>query len=63
VKVSEGAVCNFSFSADGNRFTPIGQPFTAKQGKWVGSTVGLFAVRRGMVREVGYADFDWFRIE
>ena len=63
VKVSEGADCTFSYSTDGKAFRPVGQPFRAKQGKWVGSTVGLFAVRRGMVREVGYADFDWFRIE
>jgi beta-xylosidase len=62
VKVTEGGVCNFSFSNDGKSFTSVGSPFTARQGRWIGSTLGLFAVRVGMVREVGYADFDWFRI-
>lgn len=63
VKVSAGGVCNFSFSADGVKFTSVGEPFTARQGRWIGAKVGLFAVRTGKTRETGYADFDWFRIE
>jgi hypothetical protein len=63
VKVAEGAVCTFSYSADGKTFAPVGEPFTARQGRWIGSTLGLFAVRAGTAREVGYADFDWFRVE
>lgn len=63
VKVAEGAVCTFSYSTDGKSFTTIGEPFKARQGRWIGSTVGLFAVRQGTAREVGYADFDWFRVE
>ncbi|HEX6625704.1 MAG TPA: glycoside hydrolase 43 family protein [Pyrinomonadaceae bacterium] len=63
VKVAEGAVCTFSYSADGKTFTTVGEPFTARQGRWIGSTLGLFAVRTGTAREVGYADFDWFRVE
>ena len=34
-----------------------------KRNFWIGSTLGLFAVRTGTAREVGYADFDWFRVE
>jgi beta-xylosidase len=63
VRVSEGAVCRFSFSADGVNFTPVGAPFTARKGKWIGAKVGLFAVRTGTTRETGYADVDWFRVE
>ncbi|HLM54680.1 MAG TPA: glycoside hydrolase 43 family protein [Pyrinomonadaceae bacterium] len=63
VKVSKGAACEFSYSADGRTFTRVGEPFTAKQGKWIGAKVGLFAVRTGRTRETGYADFDWFRFE
>jgi beta-xylosidase len=63
VKVSRAGVCNFSYSADGATFSSIGAPFTARQGKWIGAKVGLFAVRRGKTRETGYADFDWFRVE
>jgi beta-xylosidase len=63
VKVSAGAVCNFSFSTDGKTFTPVGEPFTAKQGRWIGAKLGIFATRVGKTREYGYADFDWFRFE
>jgi beta-xylosidase len=63
VKVSAGAVCKFSYGADGRTFTPVGEPFTAKQGRWIGARVGLFASRVGKTREFGYADFDWFRFE
>ncbi|HEX8142762.1 MAG TPA: glycoside hydrolase 43 family protein [Pyrinomonadaceae bacterium] len=63
VKVSQNAVCNFSYSTDGNNFSPVGEPFTARKGKWIGAKVGLFAVRIGTTRETGYADFDWFRVE
>jgi beta-xylosidase len=63
VTVSEHAQCRFSFSEDGNRFTPIGEAFPAREGKWIGAKVGIFAVRTGTANESGYADFDWFRIE
>ncbi|HEV2765953.1 MAG TPA: glycoside hydrolase 43 family protein [Pyrinomonadaceae bacterium] len=63
VKVSKGGVCDFSYSADGARFTPVGQRFTARPGRWIGAKVGLYAVRTGRTRETGYADVDWFRIE
>jgi beta-xylosidase len=63
VKVSSDAVCNFSYSTDGTIFLPVGEPFHARKGKWIGAKVGLFAVATGKTREMGYADFDWFRIE
>jgi beta-xylosidase len=63
VKVSEDAKCSFSYSDDGIVFTSVGEPFVAKKGKWIGAKVGLFAIRTGRVREVGYADVDWFRFE
>ena len=63
VRVSKDAVCNFSYSVDGTSFSPLGEPFNARKGKWIGAKVGIFASRRGKTRETGYADFDWFRIE
>ena len=63
VKVSSGAVCNFSFSQDGQTFTPAGQLFTAREGRWVGAKVGLFALAQSGATNTGYADFDWFRVE
>lgn len=63
VKVSKDAICTFSYSNDGTTFSPVGEPFPARKGKWIGAKVGLFAVRTGKTRETGYADFDWFRVE
>ena len=63
VKVSNDAVCNFSYSADGKTFQPVGEPFKARQGRWIGAKIGLFAARTGQTREYGYADFDWFHFE
>ena len=63
VKVSPDASCAFSYSSDGLTFSPIGSPFSARKGKWIGAKVGLFAIRKGRTRETGYADVDWFRVE
>ena len=63
VKVSADAACEFSYSADGKTFNPVGEPFKARQGRWIGAKLGLFATRAGTTREYGYADFDWFRFE
>ena len=63
VKVSDGAVCRFSFSANGTDFIPTGESFTARPGRWIGAKVGLFALRNSPGGEYGYADYDWFRVE
>jgi beta-xylosidase len=62
VRVQEGAVCTFSFSLDGKSFSPAGQPFKARQGRWIGAKVGIFAIGVGSASELGYADYDWFRV-
>jgi beta-xylosidase len=63
VSVANGAACRFSYSLDGKSFSPIGEPFTARQGRWIGAKVGIFSLGAGQTREMAYADFDWFRIE
>jgi len=63
VRVARNAVCSFSFSLDGVKFSAVGPLFTARQGKWIGAKVGIFAVGVGTEREMGYADFDWFRLQ
>lgn len=63
VSVDEKALCQFSLSEDGLKFRPIGTPFQAKPGRWIGTKVGIFAVRpEKRSGETGYADFDWFRV-
>lgn len=62
VKVTKGAVCEFSYSIDGKNFTTAGDRFTATPGKWIGAKVGIFCTRDTQTNDSGYADFDWFRI-
>jgi len=63
VRVEPEAVCWFSFSRDGKEFQPLGQPFPARPGRWIGAKLGLFAVVRAGGKPSGHADFDWFRVE
>ena len=62
VKVTRGAVCQFSFSEDGKTFLPFGELFTAREGRWVGAKVGLFALASVGSPRRGYVDVDWFRL-
>jgi hypothetical protein len=62
VDVKAGGVCQFAYSTDGTRFQSIGNPFQAKEGKWIGAKVGLFCQRSAHVNDGGYANYDWFRI-
>ena len=62
VNVENGAICQFFYSINGKRFVAIGKPFQAKPGKWIGAKVGLFAIRPHSSWKVGFADFDFFRI-
>jgi beta-xylosidase len=65
VTVADGAVCRFAYSLTGNKFTPIGVPFQAREGRWVGAKVGLFARRAaaGSSPASEHADFDFFRVQ
>lgn len=60
--VREGGVVAFSYGVDHRAFAPIGEPFTARPGKWVGAKMGLFAARPAGIRSAGHARIDWFRI-
>jgi beta-xylosidase len=53
---------SFSYSSDGEAFHPIGVPFLAEPGMWVGAKIGIFAGGKTDHGEFGYADFDWFRL-
>lgn len=41
--VKPGAIAQFSYSADGKKFIPAGEPFQARAGKWIGAKVGFVA--------------------
>ena len=61
--LSEGAAVTFSYSTDGKSFETLGETFPARQGKWIGAKIGLFATGARGGREYGYADVDWFRVQ
>ena len=63
MKVKAGAICRFSFSADGRKFTEMGADFSAVPGRWIGAKVGFFALRDGVTNDSGTTDIDWFRVE
>lgn len=56
------AMCQFLYSEDGASFKKIGNPFKAKEGKWIGAKVGLFSVSTMEAKRGGYADINYFRI-
>jgi beta-xylosidase len=62
VDVGSGAVCQFAAEVDGRGFTPVGAPFVATAGRWIGATVGLFATGPESTGSGGVAGFDWFRV-
>lgn len=63
VQVINGAKCQFSYSEDGITFTPVGDPFQATAGQWIGAKLGLFAIRDTQTNDSGIAEYDWFRVE
>ena len=63
VRVEKGAICTFSYSLDGKSFTSAGEPFKAREGRWIGAKVGFFYNRPGKFNDAGTADIDWFRFE
>lgn len=63
VDVRAGATCIFSFSLDGKSFAPIGEPFKAREGRWIGAKIGFFFTRPGKFNDAGSVDIDWLRFE
>jgi len=62
VKVTSNAKCVFSYSTDGNKYTVLGNDFTAKEGKWIGAKIGTFCTRPVKGNDGGRVDIDWFRL-
>jgi beta-xylosidase len=61
--VDHQAMVNFFYSVDGTAFHPVGTPFQAVAGEWIGAKAGLFAIGAATQGEFGYADYDWIRFE
>ena len=56
-------LCTFAYSTDGKTYVQLGDPFVAREGRWVGAKVGLFNCAGTTERRKGFVDVDWFRVE
>lgn len=63
VDVTKNAICQFSYSVDGQQFKAVGETFKAAPGKWIGAKMGLFVTRTTQINDSGYADVDYFRVQ
>jgi beta-xylosidase len=63
VIITEGAKCTWQYSLDGKIYVATGEEFVARPGKWIGATLGIYAIRDAQINDSGYADIDWFRVE
>lgn len=54
--------CRFSYSLDGKRFIDLGEPFTAREGRWIGAKIGYFATAGERRNDGGWLDADFFRV-
>ena len=53
----------FSYSVDGTKFLPLGEPFQAREGKWIGAKTGVFCTRPSQEKvDGGWVDVDFFRV-
>ena len=62
VSVGKRGKTRFYYSLDGESFVEAGKEFKARQGKWIGAKIGLFAVKPYNSGNRGWIDVDYFRI-
>jgi hypothetical protein len=53
---------NFSYSSDGKKYRTLGNPFQAREGKWIGAKIGLFCSRPVSNNDGGRVEADWFEV-
>jgi beta-xylosidase len=63
IRFANGKEVQFSYSQDGKKFSGLGTPFVAREGKWIGAKMGFFCTRPNVSNDGGWLDIDWFRIE
>ena len=53
----------FAYSLDGKRFTDVpGDPFTMRQGKWIGAKFGFISAETDPKCDRGWLDADWLHV-
>ena len=57
VEIEGDCICTFSYSTDGRHFKKAGTEFKAREGKWIGAKIGLFAISDIKKNDGGSAEF------
>ena len=52
-------IAEWSYSLDGKKFQRIGEPFTLREGKWIGAKIGFFNTRAGQSNDGAFLDVDY----
>lgn len=60
--VREGAKMTFAYSLNGKCFTPCGDEFQMKEGKWIGAKFGFASMDTTRNTHRGHLDIDWLRV-
>ena len=58
----EASKVKFAYSTNGKKFTPCGDEFAMKEGKWIGAKFGFVAAETDAKADKGWLDADWIRI-
>ena len=61
--VTEGETYTFSFSADGEHFTPTSCTFPLTKNTWTGAKLCLWAANRNNHTSKGYGDYEYIHIQ
>lgn len=62
VAVRAGGSSQFSYSTDNQKFTPLGAEFVTREGKWVGTKMGLFCLDAEAQASTGQVAIDWWHV-
>ena len=52
----------FAYSRDGKKFTPCGETFKMREGKWIGAKFGFVAADASTKNDRGWVEADWIRV-
>ncbi len=58
--VNDGTM-QFSWSKNGRKFETCGEPFTMREGKWIGAKVGFVSAETNPTADKGWVEADWIR--
>ncbi len=58
----DDSMLNFAYSQNGKKFTPCGEAFKMREGKWIGAKFGFVAADASTKNDRGWVEADWIRV-